>query len=253
MGSAGKHIPDPGFAGDAGGADHALAAALVGYAAGEVGDQEVLAALVGARVLVPVVAVRSEEQQLLHPTDPRQEKTTDMALVTLVGRDGRRAMPAFTSLSRLTGWRPDARPVPVEASRAALSAVAEGAEVLVLDVAGPHRFDVTGAALEALARGRAWVPPHGDPEVREVVEAAVAAEPTLAAVRVSAGDNGSVRVSLEHVAGANPAEIAAAARAVATRLAGDDLVRDRARSGLDLVVVPPPADPSRPSEQRVRP
>lgn len=238
MGAAGKHIPNPGFAGDAGGADEELAAALAGHAAGEAGEREVLAVLVGARLLVPVVAVLVDEQQSAHPAAARQEKTTDMALVTLVGRDGRRALPAFTSSATLTGWRSDARPVPVEASRAALSAVAEGAEVLVLDVNGPHRFDVTGPALEALARGRAWVPPHADPEVREAVEAAVAAEPTLAGVQIGAGENGSVRVTLVHVADADPAAVRAAAGAVARRLAGDEVIRDRARQGLELVVVP---------------
>ena len=42
-------------------------------------------------------------------------------------------MPAFTSAEALAAWHPDARPVAVYAARAALSAVAEGAELLVLD------------------------------------------------------------------------------------------------------------------------
>ncbi len=240
MSALGKHLPDPGFAGDAGGADHALAAALAGHAVGEAGEQEVLAALVGARLLVPVVAVLVDEQQSVDPAATRHEKITDMALVTLVGRDGRRALPVFTSLATLAGWRSDARPVPVEASRAALSAVAEGAEVLVLDVNGPHRFDVSGPALEALARGRAWVPPHTDPEVREAIAAAAQGEPAIAAVRIAAGESRSVRATLVSSPEVDLADVAAAARAVAARLAADDIVRDRARDGVDLVVIPPP-------------
>ena len=238
MSATGKHIPDPGFAGDAGGADHALAAALAGHAAGETGEQEVLAALVGARLLVPVVAVLVEEQRSSHPPATRQEKTTHMALVTLVGKDDRRALPVFTSLAALAAWRPDARPVPVQAPLAALSAVAEGAADLIVDVAGPHRFEVSGPALEALARGRGWLPPHADPDVRMAIDTAAAAEPTLAVLQVGAGENGSVRVSLAHVSDADPAAVMAAAGAVASRLAGDELIRDRARQGLELVVIP---------------
>lgn len=235
MGAVGKHIPDPGFSGDAGGADESLAAALAGHTAGG-GEHAVLAALVTARVLVPVVAVLVEEA-VAHPRTLHQEKATEMALVTLVGRDGRRALPVFTSLAALTAWRPDARPVPVKASLAARSAVAEGASVLVVDVAGPHRFEVTGAALDALAQGRAWLPPHTDPEVRAVVAGVVAAAQVFADVRFGAGENGSVRVTLAHVPDADLVAVTAAARVVATRLAADDLIRDRARAGLDLVVV----------------
>ena len=239
MGAADKHIPDPGFAGDAGGADEALAAALALHAGGRAGEGEVLAVLVTARVLVPVVAVLVEADDPGHPGGLRREKTTDMALVTLVGRDGRRALPVFTSSSTLTEWRSDARPVPVGAPRAALSAVAEGAAVLIVDVGGPHRFEVSGAALEALAHGRAWVPPHADAEVRAAIAAAAQGEPAIAAVRIAAGENGSVRATLVSSPEVDLADVAAAARAVASRLAEDDIVRDRARDGVDLVVIPP--------------
>ena len=160
--------------------------------------------------------------------------------MTLVGRDGRRAQPVFTSLAALARWRPDARPVPVEASRAALSAVAEGASALIVDLAGPHRFEVRGAALDALGQGRAWIPPHADPDVHEAVATAVAVEPALSVVEVGVGEAGTVRVTLVHAPGVDPADVAAAAGAIANRLATDDIIRDRARVGLDLVVVPPP-------------
>jgi hypothetical protein len=145
----------------------------------------------------------------------------------------------FTSLATLAAWRPDARPVPVDGPRAALSAVAEGAAVLVVDVAGPHRFQVSGGALDALAQGLAWVPPHADPVVREAIRAAVQVQPMITAARIGAGENGSVRVELVHAPNADFAEVRAAAGAVATRLAAADIIRDRARDGLDLVVIPP--------------
>ena len=239
MGAAGKDIADSPFAGDSGGADEALAAALLSHADGRAGYPDVLAALVVARVLVPVVAILVEEGQPAHPGSLREEKATDMALAMLIGRDGRRALPVFTSLAALAAWRPDARPVPVEASRAALSAVAEGASVLVVDTAGPHRFEVSGKALDALAQGRAWCEPHVDPDVRAAIAAAVEVQPAIAAVQIGAGAKGLVRVTLVHALGADLADVSAAAGAVATRLAGDEVIRDRARAGLDLVVVAP--------------
>ena len=53
----------------------------------------------------------------------------------------------------LAAWDPDARPVPVPAATAALSAVQQGAVALVLDVAGPARLVVEGEELRAMARG----------------------------------------------------------------------------------------------------
>ena len=98
-----KHIPDPGFAGDDGTADPALVEALTDWAAGGPPDP-VYAALVGGRVMVPVVAVAVsvDGPEIVHRTGA--DKATDMMLVTIRGEDGRTALPAFTSLAALTGW-----------------------------------------------------------------------------------------------------------------------------------------------------
>jgi type III secretion system (T3SS) SseB-like protein len=58
---AGPTIPQPQFPDDDGGADPRLGAALIAYAAGRVGEHTVLAELMGARLLVPVVAVITEK------------------------------------------------------------------------------------------------------------------------------------------------------------------------------------------------
>ena len=77
-----------------------------------------------------------------------------MALVTLKAPDGRTAMPVFTSAASLKAWHPEARPVAVYAARAALSAVAEGAELLVLDPGSDVTFVVRRPAVWALAQQR---------------------------------------------------------------------------------------------------
>jgi hypothetical protein len=74
-----------------------------------------------------------------------------MALPLLIGRDGRRAVLAFTCLDALQRWRGDARPVPVEPARVWEAALTE-ADAVVIDVAGPVPLPIEGAALEALSQ-----------------------------------------------------------------------------------------------------
>ena len=98
------------FRGDRGAADPRVTAALAAYQAGQGSEQAALSALASARLLVPVVATLAEGSG---PADAsRGDKNSEMALPTLIGRDGRPALLAFTGLDALARWRPDARPVP---------------------------------------------------------------------------------------------------------------------------------------------
>ena len=147
-----RSIPDPGFAGDDGEVRPEVAAALAGYDSDPDGRHAAtLAVLQDARVLVPVLAVlgdvEHDDQGLAH------DKTSDMAAVLMQRPDGRKALLAFTSTAALTGWNPEGRPVPVPVATAALSAVQESADALLVDVSGPVRFVVEGEDLASLARG----------------------------------------------------------------------------------------------------
>lgn len=144
-------IPDPGFAGDDGTEDLHLAAALAAYRADPGEYLAALAVLQDTRVLVPVIAVLGEveydENGLAH------DKTSDMATVLITGRDGRKALLAFTSMTALQTWNPESRPVPVVVSQAAASAIQDGADALLVDVAGPVMFAIEGEDLRSLAAG----------------------------------------------------------------------------------------------------
>ncbi|HTT54067.1 MAG TPA: SseB family protein [Streptosporangiaceae bacterium] len=179
--------PGPEFPGDDGAADPAVLAALTAYAAGRGSEHAALTALAGSRVLVPVVAVLAEGADAGHAaagasavpgSGLRREKTTEMALPTLIGRDGRAAILAFTSLDALTRWRPDARPVAVPAARAWQAAVQE-ASAVVIDVAGPVPVTLEGARLAALAAGRPVPLPHQDPDVLAALHAVLGTEPLI--------------------------------------------------------------------------
>ena len=151
-----RAIPDPGFAGDDGQATPEVTAALAAYDADpDALHDETLSVLQHARLLVPVVAVLGEvehdESGLAH------DKTSDMATVLMTGRDGRTALLAFTSTASLRRWDPEARPVPVPASRAAEAAVQDDAAALLVDVAGPVMFVVETDDLRELAQGHTLV------------------------------------------------------------------------------------------------
>ena len=162
-----RSLPDPGFAGDDGAVDPAVASALAAYDLDpDALHARTLAVLQRSRVLVPVVAVLGESE--VDEAGLTHDKTSDMATVLMTGRDGRTALLAFTGLEPLRRWDPAARPVPVSLPDAARAAVQDGADALLLDVAGPVVLVVEGDDLRALADGfvlaeaagrHAWVKP----------------------------------------------------------------------------------------------
>ncbi|MCT9144326.1 SseB family protein [Streptomyces violarus] len=233
---ANKNIPDPGFSDDDGSADPRLSAALAAWSEDRDAVGPVLDALKGARLLVPVVAVLGEVEE--DERGLRREKTSDMAVPTLKA-GSRTALPAFTSTDSLARWDPAARPVAVPLPQALQAAAHEKADTVVLDLAGPVPFELTGSALLALAEGRSTTDPLADPAVITAVRDAVAAEPAVLRAHLGPGRaDGTLALVLD--ASAPPAE---AARAVAERLAADETLRARLVRGLDLALLPAEATP----------
>ncbi|MEU2127665.1 SseB family protein [Streptomyces sp. NPDC018352] len=234
-----KNIPDPGYSDDDGTADPALAAALAAWAEDRKAVGPVLEALKGARLLVPVVAVLGEVEE--DENGLRREKTSDMAVPTLQAGD-RRALPAFTSTDTLARWDPQARPVAVPLHQALQAAAHEKADTVVLDLAGPVAFELTGSALLALAEGRTSADPLDDPAVTSAVRDAVAGEPSVLRAHLGPG-RADGTLALVLAPGTDPAE---AARRVAEVLAADEVLRARLVRGLDLALLP--ADAVAPGE-----
>lgn len=168
--------PNPSFRGDDGTPDPAVTETLRAFTAGEGSEQAALTALAASRLLVPVVAL---------PSAPA-EKATEMALPTLIGLDGRSAIPAFTCLDSMRRWRPDARPVPAAARQVWQAATADSCAVII-DVAGPVPLAVEGARLAALARGEPAPPPFADSDVHEVVSDALAGQLDVTAFELRPG------------------------------------------------------------------
>ena len=228
------HHLNPGgqqFRGDRGAAYPRVTAALAAYQAGQGSERAALTALAATRLLVPVLAV------LTNGTATQGDKDSEMMLPKLIGRDGRPAVIAFTSLDALARWRSEARPVPTEADRVWRAAVADGCAV-VIDVAGPVPLAVEGARLAALAAGQPVPPPHEDPDVHAEVRAATAAEPAIAGFSLApareVGTDLAVTLRLASPgprrAKENGPAVNRAAAGIATRLAA------RLRRGIEVIV-----------------
>ncbi|MFI6406567.1 SseB family protein [Streptomyces sp. NPDC050548] len=237
---ANKNIPDSGYSDDDGSADPALSAALAAWAEDRTAVDPVLAALKGARLLVPVVAVLGEVE--VDENGLRREKTSDMAVPTLKA-GGRTALPAFTSSDSLARWDPAARPVAVPLHQALQAAVHEKADTIVLDLAGPVSFELSGPALLALAEGRTSVDPLTDPAVAEAVRSALGNMRGVLRAYLGPGPgDGTLALVFEpavpHAAGIH---------GVARWLAAEETLRARLVHGLDLAVLPagatPPGEP----------
>lgn len=173
---------DPSFRDDDGAADPDVTAALAAFASGHGSEREALAALAASRLLVPVVAVLAGECD-----SAGAHKASEMAMPTLIGLDGRRAIPAFTCVDSMRRWREAARPVPA-AARHVWRAATDDSCAVVIDVAGPVRLAVEGARLAALAGGTPLPVAWADPDVREVVSDVLTSELAVAAFELSPGD-----------------------------------------------------------------
>lgn len=238
---------DQRFRDDRGAADPAVAAALTAFADGAGSEHAALSALAGCRLLVPVVAVAagqlppdggadgtSEASAHGAPGSQAGEKASDMAMPVIVGRDGRHALPAFTSLESLTMWQSAARPVPMPAASVWQSAVQESCAVVV-DIAGPVPVTIEGARLAALAGGMPVPALHEDPDVWQLAATIAAEYAPGIRVRLSAtGDGLDLTVELAppaDVAGQVPGQVASQiGEALSVQLA------DRARRGIAVVV-----------------
>lgn len=227
--------PSSPFAGDDGSADPALVGVLARYGAGDASLADVVAALAPTRVLVPVLAELEVAGVVEHDGHAHTvDKEASAGVVALRTPDGRTALPAFTSVAAMTRWRADARPVPTAVPRAALSAVAEGWEVLVLDAAGPVTAVLPRTAVDALAQGLAWEPAVRDgrvaDDVRTAVRAALAGVRPVAAVDAVPGTRAEVAVELGLPPGLDRGALDQVLTQVSSALAQDPVVAARVDS-----------------------
>ena len=219
---------------DDGTAPPALIDALDRFRAGAGSQAQVLDALRDARLLVPLVAHAGDEG--LTDAGLRVDKTQELSLVTVGGPDGRTVLPVFSSVAALGAWNPKARPIPVDARRAALAAAAEGTELIVLDPASATEFVLRRPMVWALAQGLPWVPAIDDPAVLDAFELSIAPEDAVAGIRLVAGDPEArlrapeVVVVLALVPGLDQTALQALTARLGRRWAADAVIAERVDS-----------------------
>jgi SseB protein N-terminal domain len=224
------------FGDDDGSADPRVAAALAAFGSGLGSEHAALSALASSRLLVPIVARAGETAG--EPDGPGHardhpgagpgragggDRGSEMSLPTLIGRDGRPAIPAFTCMDALARWDAQARPVPAWAGQVCRAAASSSCAVVV-DIAGPVPLAIEGARLAALAGGSPVPLPHQDPDVLAVVRAAAAGLPAITGLRVTSGDRDPAaggRAGADPPAGARPVENSASDLQVELTLAAD--------------------------------
>lgn len=157
-------IAQPLFPNDDGLANLALVAAIAG------GDRyEIVAALRTARVFVALLAELESASRTESGTKIEQE--SQMSLTWLV--DGSvKALPIFSSIAAISSWNSSARPLGVEAERAAIVALADGG-IAVLDPGSLAPYEIGVGALRSLALGYEYLPLSSDLEVAAAINEAL--------------------------------------------------------------------------------
>lgn len=246
--------PNP-FAGDDGSADqavvhaldalHALAANLPEkrpYARLAEAWTALIGALQGARVLSPLVTEAGDYG--LTDEGLVVEKTQELSVVHVEGPDGRAVAPVFLDVAAMSRWRPEARPIPVAASTAALAAAADGLGLLVINPGDTTAITLRRGALQALATGEAYVPAWADPAVDAVVaESYSALTPPVRRHRLLPGDPAGtlsgpeVVVALGVEPGLSPSEIESIAAGLSLAWSENELLAGRV-DGWGIKVLP---------------
>ncbi len=182
---SGEGNPLHNFDKDDGSADAKVMAALTELQAGRGSEVEVHKAMSSARVFVAVVAQLGEEAMGDHGF--AADKEADMALVKIKAPDGRMALPIFTTVERLQAWHKEARPVAVFAPRAALSAVSEDCQLLVLDPGSEFTFVLRRPGVWNLAKQIEWIPSYQNQQIANLVQNATEGFTQLQAVKLAPG------------------------------------------------------------------
>jgi len=228
-----QHSED--FAGDIGLTPPELADVIARFQAGKATHQEVADIFSSARVLIPLLTVAGEVGET--PDGRIVDKTQELSIVTVQAPDGRNVLPVFSSVEAMKHWNPDARPVPNYGRTAALAALNDGNELLILDPTHPNtEFGFRRPILWAIANGEARVPCWRDDEVLSEFERSIQNEEAVRSVTLDCGDREARLVSpelivlLELEAGLNQAQLAQLLERLQARWAASQTIAERVDS-----------------------
>lgn len=184
---AGRTFSENPWQEDDGSAPKELAAALARFRAGEGSPIDVVDALRDTRLLIPLVAELGEAG--VNEEGRTVDKSAELSIVTVKAPDGRGVVPVFSSVAAMRRWDEGARPVPVDSRRAALAAVEERSDLLILDPGSPEtEFVVRRPAVWAISQDIGYELPWRDSVVLEFAQGLLDAEPRLLGIDLLPGD-----------------------------------------------------------------
>ncbi|MBX3087553.1 MAG: SseB family protein [Cryobacterium sp.] len=228
---AGRQFEVNRFPNDDGTAPPELIEAVSGFQNRVIGISEVARVFALSRVLVPLLTVLGEEGRTAE--GKRVDKSQELSVVNVEAPDGRRALPVFSSVAAMSKWNPKARPVAIEGSRVAFSAVEEGTELVILDPMSETEIALRRPALWAIAQEEEWTPSFESIEVAEAFAASVSSESgRILEVQLSAGDptarltGAELQVSLVLAPGLEQSETAELLKRLTSRWAADRLITE---------------------------
>lgn len=190
----------------------------------------VVEALRNIRVLIPVVANLDEMETPEFEEQVVGEKSAHAAMVTVAAPDGRAAIPIFSSVAAMAAWRSDARPVPVEAPKAALAAGTEADSLLVLDPGTENTTLIPSLAVAAIATGEEWSNPLLDSEVHSAIADIVTSIPVAVRAEVQPGGSAEIRIVLALKPGLDKVGVLNASQHMSTALGSSKIITSRVDS-----------------------
>jgi hypothetical protein len=246
--------PHP-FQGDTGEEDPALAIARQGFdrvvshppGQGTLAELEaawvgVIDALRSARLLSALVAEAGDFG--VTETGARVEKTQELSVVHVEGPDGRVVAPFFSRVGAMTQWNPEARPIPVESTRAALATASDGLDLMVVDPGQDNSFVLRASAIKALATQGEYRPPWNDPDVHLAIARGIEVVGSLVVKhRVVAGDPSQTLSGPEVIVvvgvspGLDPEQLRAHLAEISAYWAADEVLA-RGVDGVGVRVIP---------------
>ncbi|KAB1646978.1 SseB family protein [Pseudoclavibacter endophyticus] len=178
----------------------AVAAAMARFRAGEDGEPDVVEALRESRVLIPLIAELGETGQ--NAEGVTVDKSADLSIVTVAGPDGRTVLPVFTSMDAMKAWNAKARPVPTDFRAAAVAAVDERTDLVIVDPGSEGEFGMRRPAVWAVAKGSEWAPALTNTAVAKALAEGISREPHVRRIEIAPGcapgrlEGAELRVSL---------------------------------------------------------
>lgn len=195
-----------------------------------------------SRFLVPLLT------ESLPSSEPKEgvgsENKQVLSVVYVEGPDGRTVAPVFTSVAAMAAWNKRARPVPVEASRAAIALASEGISLMILDPGSNRSVVLRRGSVRALATGENFEVPSRDSRILDAVSEALKPHfQTVVAHAVRSGDprrqllGPEVVVYLTLVPGLTSAQLEKVTREISQVLHEDSMLQEKV-DGLGLKIMP---------------